>query len=176
MTTSIKLTTAHTKAAEALEAAHGDRVEAAKLFRQWLDEDAQLFHELMTPLVDSAIWDAIGRVAAVWRQSLKQAVQPLPSETAPQNNTSGLEAMAQTRVRQFLDHWILPNRKLLGDATAEDLRHAMSVHLKMEIGNQISRRFLAHVLEGMGNAAIVRNALDDTRLTEMYDQAEQEAA
>jgi len=163
----------HEKAMEALRETQGDRVKAAALFRQWVEEDEALYRELLEPLVNDAIWQAIRLAGRVMRTEV-WSVQPLPSERGPRGSVAGLVAMAETRMQSLLDDFRLPSGIALGDATIEHVVAAAMFYHGQARGNKVKARFLDLVGAAMGNAKQVRDRLSDKKLRDLQARAEQE--
>lgn len=164
------------RAIVALRAVDGDRQKAAQLFRQWVEEDKALFEQLLHPLLDQAIWNAIRQATRTarkdaWENDCDLTIAPLPSEMSRADSVAGLEAMAETTAHSLLDSFPLPSGKWLGDATRDEMLEAITFYHKQAHGNKVKAVFLEMVLKAMGNAARVRDRVDEQRVRALRDKA-----
>lgn len=148
-------------ARDCIEQAKGDRYKAAKLFRREVDEDGGLRRELIEPLLEKACWEQIRRVAHVDRK-------PYWSSTVKtgNDNTSGIASVAKKHAQDWLSY-PLSCGKVLGDANRDEVDAERALHEMNARTNAVRARFYGKIVDAMGSAKRVRDALTNDKLDEL---------
>ena len=117
-----------TLAKECLLESNGDWQVAARAMQDRIDNDQDLFNEIMKPLVSKAIWDQI-RVQA---GQVRQAYQNTEKPTQNKDDTSGLHSLAR---KSWLNYPIWGGKRL-GEATAAELDAAIAGYQNLADANR----------------------------------------
>jgi len=113
------------RAAEALAQAGGDRVKAARLLREWVEQDQKLKFAVLDSALDQAIWRLIRHVADLQRDSAWRGRVGI-------DDPSGLALVAASNLRSLYDYSLpLFEGARLGDATRRMLDRCFGYHQKL---------------------------------------------
>lgn len=148
-----------------LETADGDEARARELFVADLEKYPALKSQMVAKLLDTAIHDVIRKAQHQKRQRLFNHAKP--------DNTSGLVHLAKRNAESLLDTPLSIGKKL-GDASLSDLDNEAAMHEAHARNNTAKARWYRFIIEAMGGAECVRDALDNNRLCELRDAAKAE--
>lgn len=151
-------------AREALYECDGDRVAAIELLRKWIDNDRGLFDQLINPMIDDALANAIRKVSTDDRQTLRLVA------SNPDRGAAGIVAMVE---RTLLD-FPLPRGKRLGDATPTEVQEAAEYYRARERFNRQEARWYELVFEAMQGGSRVEAVLSHDALARLRRLAEEE--
>lgn len=151
---------------ECIEEVGGDWTAAADRFRQRLDSDRELYDELVAPLIEGAIWDAIRGASSRQRRRFCE-------ESAPAHGSEGAEALARANERDLLDYPLTGGVRL-GDATRDVLIEQIALHRAQARGNLIAATWLRKIADVLKDDERVGDRFDHERLAKLRKAASEE--
>lgn len=154
-------------AQRALKVARGDARRATELLMDEARRDVDLYTALTEPWLSQAAYAAIRRLCQVERRSIW---------TAPGYNKGGsgdrVVELAKGNAESLLDFRLpLAGLPRLGDATRTEIGEAESYYRTRARDMGAKARWLQLIAQSLGPRQKVRNALNDTRLRELQDEA-----
>ncbi len=158
------------RAVEALEQSGGDWEAAAKLLRQRLETDRELYDALVEPLIEEAIWQTIRSATTLTRHNLWNR-DPQPDDP------SGLTQLARSNLRTLYNYALPGGRgKVLGDATYRDVDKCIGHHAVYEATNRQRRRWFEMIRDKLpeDDKVTVRKVLKDKQLRRMLNSVKED--
>lgn len=119
----------------------GNPIAAVGLTKSIVLEDQELYHNLIDPMVDSAIEGAVRGQLGTMRAALKYPTSP--------DRTIGDDGLKHLAFTLMENYWLHGMKTCLGDATLADLEDQAETHKHLELGNRLSRRFCKLIADGL---------------------------
>lgn len=157
------------QAEHCLDICNGDVSKATELMRQRINEDRDLFNELVEPLVKAACYTAVAaRIRArrehVWVAPRYDGLDSLSAVT--QRDRDRLSSLASRNLLNFP----LPGGQLLGDASKTAILEASSVYRTQSAATAHKARWLERVAGEVPEGKIARTVLSEKELRQFQEE------
>jgi len=161
------MTTIRELAAEILTEANGDRIEGERLFRKRLDNDPELYTQIVEPLITQAIHDAMLTAAREVNATLRASVYGRvvePMKPGQKTQPSASLARGSKVVAEGLLAFIMQSGKKLGDSTKEEITEDAKNRAKRGGTLIADAKWMLAIAERLKAGQIVRDALSASQV------------
>ena len=146
-----------------LEQAGGDWQRAAQLMRAAIEDDPAMLRQLVSPLIDTAIWQYIRKVSHTFRREVQQQSH---------SDVTGIHAVAASEEKKWLDKFLLSGGMPLGDAKKDKLSQEAQWHRTLIESSTAKAEFFQAIAKRIGDKC-VRDVLTNEQIDKIWKRISQ---
>lgn len=163
--------TVHDLAKACFDAAQGDVKRAARIMERKVRAERALLSSLLEEFIRMTCTDAVAHVL----RGSRRAIWNTPDQMPPNYDAGGrgdrIKYLAASN-RMMLMQFQLPGGKILGDATAPEVREAASFYGKQAKDMGHKSRWLELIAANVKKNKTVRESLDESKLQELKRESD----